>query len=96
MVEGYRRHADQRQVRANGRQLLESQHFGESMAVYWLDLVRFADTVGYHGDQDHSITPYRDYVIDALNLNLPRIALLLSSWLRPSENRQLTNGRYWL
>ncbi len=52
-------------------QLLGSPHFGERMAVYWLDLVRFADTVGYHGDQDHNITPYRDYVIDAFNLNLP-------------------------
>ena len=31
----------------------------------------FADTVGYHGDQDHNITPYRDYVIDALNDDMP-------------------------
>ncbi len=51
--------------------LLASDHFGERMAVYWLDLVRFADTVGYHGDQDHNISPYRDYVIDAFNRNLP-------------------------
>lgn len=51
--------------------LLESPHFGERMAMYWLDLVRFADTVGYHGDQDHSISPYRDYVITAFNDNLP-------------------------
>ena len=50
--------------------LLASPAFGERMAVYWLDLVRFADTVGYHGDQDHVITPYRDYVIDAFNENL--------------------------
>ncbi|MDA1013866.1 MAG: PSD1 and planctomycete cytochrome C domain-containing protein [Planctomycetota bacterium] len=50
--------------------LLESDHLGERMAVYWLDLVRYADTVGYHGDQDHSITPYRDYVIDAFNDNI--------------------------
>jgi hypothetical protein len=49
--------------------LLQSPAFGERMAVYWLDLVRFADTVGYHGDQDHAISPYRDYVIDAFNLN---------------------------
>ena len=41
------------------------------MASYWLDLVRFADTVGYHGDQDHSISPYRDWVIDAFNDDLP-------------------------
>ena len=51
--------------------LLASEHFGERMAVYWLDLVRYADTVGYHGDQDHHISPYRDYVIDAFNDNLP-------------------------
>ena len=51
--------------------LLDSPHFGERMAMYWLDLVRYADTVGYHGDQDHSISPYRDYVIDAFNRNLP-------------------------
>lgn len=50
--------------------LLASPAFGERMAIYWLDLVRFADTVGYHGDQDHSISPYRDYVIHAFNDNL--------------------------
>jgi len=52
-------------------QLLASEHFGERLAMYWLDLVRYADTVGYHGDQDHNASPYRDYVIDAFNLNLP-------------------------
>ena len=41
------------------------------MAVPWLDLVRFADTVGYHGDQNQRIFPYRDYVIDAFNRNKP-------------------------
>lgn len=51
--------------------LLASPHFGERFAIYWLDLVRYADTVGYHGDQDHNITPYRDWVIDALNQNMP-------------------------
>ena len=51
--------------------LLDSPHFGERMAIYWLDLVRYADTVGYHGDQDQNISPYRDYVIDAFNRNLP-------------------------
>ena len=51
--------------------LLASPHFGERMAMYWLDLVRYADTVGYHGDQDQNISPYRDYVIDAFNDNLP-------------------------
>ncbi len=51
--------------------LLASPHFGERMAVPWLDLVRFADTVGYHGDQNQHAFPYRDYVIDAFNKNLP-------------------------
>jgi len=50
--------------------LLNSDRFGERMAMYWLDLVRYADTVGYHGDQDHSISPYRDWVIDAFNDNM--------------------------
>lgn len=52
-------------------QILDSKHFGERMAVYWLDLVRYADTVGYHGDQPHNISPYRDWVINAFNDNMP-------------------------
>jgi hypothetical protein len=51
--------------------LLESPHYGERMAVPWLDLVRWADTVGYHGDQGQRIFPYRDYVIDSFNVNKP-------------------------
>ncbi|HAB18396.1 MAG TPA: hypothetical protein DCE44_18385 [Verrucomicrobiales bacterium] len=51
--------------------LLASPHFGERMAVPWLDLVRFADTVGYHGDQNANVFPYRDYVIAAFNENKP-------------------------
>ncbi len=51
--------------------LLASPHFGERMAVPWLDLARFADTVGYHGDQNQNVFPYRDYVISAFNRNLP-------------------------
>jgi hypothetical protein len=51
--------------------LLASDAHGERMATYWLDLVRYADTVGYHGDQDHAISPYRDWVIDAFIDNMP-------------------------
>lgn len=51
--------------------LLDSPHYGERMAVFWLDLVRYADTVGYHGDQPYSVWPYRDYVIRAFNANMP-------------------------
>ncbi len=52
-------------------QLLASPHYGERMALYWLDLVRYADTTGYHSDEDISIWPYRDYVIQAFNDNMP-------------------------
>lgn len=51
--------------------LLASPAYGERMASYWFDLVRYANTVGYHGDQEHPISPYRDYVIQAFNENLP-------------------------
>ena len=51
--------------------LLASPHFGERMAVPWLDVVRFADTVGYHGDQNINIFPYRDYVINSFNSDKP-------------------------
>ncbi len=51
--------------------LLASPHFGERMAVPWLDVVRYADTVGYHGDQNVNVFPYRDYVIESFNRNKP-------------------------
>jgi len=51
--------------------LLASKHFGERMAMYWLDVVRFADTAGYHSDNQREISPYRDYVIQAFNNNKP-------------------------
>jgi hypothetical protein len=49
--------------------LLASPQYGERMAMYWLDLVRFADTGGYHSDNHRDITLYRDYVIKAFNAN---------------------------
>ena len=45
--------------------------FGERMTAYWLDVVRYGDSVGIHGDQENSMSPYRDYVINAFNKNLP-------------------------
>jgi len=51
--------------------LLQSPHYGERMAVYWLDLVRFADTAGYHSDNPRDIAPFRDYVIRSFQENLP-------------------------
>ncbi len=51
--------------------LLASPHYGERMAIGWLDVVRFADTIGYHSDNPRNIWPYRDYVIRAFNSNKP-------------------------
>ena len=51
--------------------LLDSKHFGERMAIYWLDVVRYADSNGYHSDEARAIAPFRDYVIDAFNQNKP-------------------------
>ena len=41
------------------------------MAIAWLDLVRYADTIGYHSDTPRNVWPYRDYVIAAFNQNMP-------------------------
>lgn len=49
--------------------LLKSPHYGERMAVAWLDQVRYADTIGYHSDNPHNVWPYRDYVIRSFNTN---------------------------
>ncbi len=51
--------------------LLASPHYGERMAVTWLDVVRFADTIGYHSDTPRNVWPYRDWVIRSFNQNKP-------------------------
>ncbi|HLY20713.1 MAG TPA: PSD1 and planctomycete cytochrome C domain-containing protein [Bryobacteraceae bacterium] len=51
--------------------LLASPHYGERWARPWLDLARYADTNGWEKDRRRSIWKYRDWVIDALNRDLP-------------------------
>jgi hypothetical protein len=51
--------------------LLASPHYGERWARPWLDLARYADTQGYEKDERRNIWPYRDWVIQALNRDLP-------------------------
>ncbi|MDP7016833.1 MAG: PSD1 and planctomycete cytochrome C domain-containing protein [Pirellulaceae bacterium] len=52
-------------------QLLASPRFGEHQARYWLDAVRYGDTHGLHLDNRRGIYPYRDWVVMAMNENLP-------------------------
>jgi hypothetical protein len=51
--------------------LLNSPQYGEQMARYWLDAVRYADSHGYHIDGPRDIWAYRDWVIHAFNSNMP-------------------------
>jgi mono/diheme cytochrome c family protein len=51
--------------------LLASPHYGECWGRHWLDAARYADSNGYEKDNSRSIWPYRDWVIDAYNSNMP-------------------------
>ncbi|AXE20940.1 hypothetical protein DR864_25965 [Runella rosea] len=52
-------------------ELLKNPAYGEKMAVYWLDLARYADSHGYQDDGYRTQWPWRDWVIHALNTNMP-------------------------
>ncbi len=52
-------------------QLLESPHWGEHRGRYWLDAARYGDTHGIHVDNYREMWPYRDWVINAFNQNMP-------------------------
>ncbi|MFK7911405.1 MAG: PSD1 and planctomycete cytochrome C domain-containing protein [Akkermansiaceae bacterium] len=51
--------------------LLASPHFGERWAAVWMDLARYADSMGYEKDPHRNIWPYRDYLITAFNKDKP-------------------------
>jgi len=51
--------------------LLASARYGERWAQLWLDLARYADTMGYEKDRPRNIWPWRDWVIDAFNRDMP-------------------------
>ena len=62
---------DSRAYEAVVDKLLASPQYGERWARPWLDLARYADTNGYEKDRVRSMWPYRDWVINALNDDLP-------------------------
>lgn len=51
--------------------LLASPHYGERVAAVWLDAARYSDTFGYQRDEDRFVWPWRDWVVRALNDNMP-------------------------
>jgi len=53
------------------RTLLASPHYGERMAMWWLDVARYADTDGFQADANRTNWPWRDWVVEAFNTNLP-------------------------
>jgi len=51
--------------------LLDSPHYGERMAMQWMDFARYSDTHGYHIDSARQMWPWRDWVIQAFSKNMP-------------------------
>jgi hypothetical protein len=72
--------------------LLNSPHYGERMAVDWLDVARYADSHGYTVDRLRDMSPYRDWVIKAFNTNFPYDKFLewqLAGDLMPHPSRDM-------
>jgi mono/diheme cytochrome c family protein len=76
--------------------LLASPHYGERWARHWLDLVRYAETLGFEFDYDlHNAWRYRDYVIRAFNADLPYDQFViehLAGDLLPRPRRHPSDG----
>ncbi|MFN5423257.1 MAG: PSD1 and planctomycete cytochrome C domain-containing protein, partial [bacterium] len=72
-------------------ELLASKHYGEKMAIQWLDLARYADSHGYQDDSYRTMWPWRDWVIHAFNQNYPFskfITWQLAGDLLPNPTRE--------
>ncbi|WP_109829722.1 PSD1 and planctomycete cytochrome C domain-containing protein [Reichenbachiella versicolor] len=73
--------------------LLSNKHYGEKMAVHWLDIARYADSHGYQDDGLRTMWPWRDWVIHAFNQNYSFDKFLtwqLAGDLLPEENIEAT------
>jgi len=71
--------------------LLASPHYGEKMALYWLDVARYSDSYGYQDDNIRTQWPYRDWVIHAFNKNMPYdqfVTWQLAGDLLPKANKE--------
>lgn len=71
--------------------LLDEPSFGEKLAVLWMDIARYSDSYGYQDDNIRTQWPYRDWVIQAFNKNLPYnqfITWQLAGDLLPKANKE--------
>jgi Protein of unknown function (DUF1553)/Protein of unknown function (DUF1549)/Planctomycete cytochrome C len=72
--------------------LLANEHYGEKMALPWLDVARYADTHGYQDDGIRTMWPWRDWVIHAFNKNYPYDQFLtwqLAGDLLPNPTKEM-------
>lgn len=73
-------------------ELMESKHYGEKMALHWLDVARYADSHGYQDDGLRTMWPWRDWVIHAFNENYSYEKFLtwqLAGDLLPDPNKEM-------
>lgn len=73
-------------------ELLKNKHFGEKMAISWLDVARYADSHGYQDDGLRTMWPWRDWVIHAFNSNYPYSKFLtwqLAGDLLPNPSKEM-------
>lgn len=73
-------------------ELLANKHYGEKMAIQWLDVARYADTHGYQDDGLRTMWPWRDWVIHAFNKNYPYdkfISWQLAGDLMPDPDKEM-------
>jgi hypothetical protein len=78
--------------------ILQNPHYGERMAIGWLDVVRFADTIGYHSDNPRNVWPYRDWVIRSFNDNKPfdrfTIEQVAGDLMQPASQETLVGSAF--
>ncbi len=73
-------------------ELLKNKHYGEKMAISWLDVARYADSHGYQDDGLRTMWPWRDWVIHAFNSNYPNSKFLtwqLAGDLLPNPSKEM-------
>ena len=77
--------------------LLASPHYGERWGRHWLDAARYADSDGYEKDMSREMWPYRDYVVNAFNRDLPYDQFIIEQFAgdmlpNPSQDQVVATG----